>query len=88
MHRRQKLQRLAQQDDLFLDESITTVEDEHTAMAKAEKRRYGEKPSTKLTIRAMKNRRQALPNEQETPHTEFARHSREQPRDSSQTRNK
>ncbi len=30
MHRRQTLQRLAQQDDLFLEESITTAEDERT----------------------------------------------------------
>ncbi len=37
MHRRQALQRLAQQDDLFLEESITTAEDERTAMAKADK---------------------------------------------------
>ncbi len=36
MHRRQTLQRLAQQDDLFLEESITTAEDERTAMAKAD----------------------------------------------------
>jgi len=38
MHCRQTLQRLAQQDNLFLDESITTVEDECTAMAKADKK--------------------------------------------------
>ncbi len=37
MHRRQTLQRLAQQDDNFLEESITTAEDERTGMAKAEK---------------------------------------------------
>jgi hypothetical protein len=37
MHRRQKLQQLAQQDDLFLEESITTAEDERTEMAKADK---------------------------------------------------
>jgi hypothetical protein len=37
MHRRQTLQRLAQQDNLFLEESITTAEDERTAMAKANK---------------------------------------------------
>ena len=37
MHRRQTLQRLAQQDNLFLKESITTAEDERTAMAKADK---------------------------------------------------
>jgi hypothetical protein len=37
MHNRQTLQRLAQQDDLFLKESITTAEDERTAMAKADK---------------------------------------------------
>jgi deoxyribodipyrimidine photolyase len=37
MHRRQTLQQLAQQDDLFLKESITTAEDERTAMAKADK---------------------------------------------------
>jgi hypothetical protein len=36
MHRRQTLQRLAQQDDHFLEESITTAEDERTAMAKAD----------------------------------------------------
>jgi hypothetical protein len=38
MHRRQTLQRLAQQDDHFLEESITTAEDERTAMAKADKK--------------------------------------------------
>ena len=37
MHRRQTLQWLAQQDDHFLEESITTAEDERTAMAKADK---------------------------------------------------
>ncbi len=37
MHRKQTLQRLAQQDNLFLEESITTAEDERTAMAKANK---------------------------------------------------
>ncbi len=37
MHRKQTLQRLAKQDNLFLKESITTAEDEHTAMAKANK---------------------------------------------------
>ena len=37
MHRKQTLQRLAQQDNLFLKESITTAEDERTAMAKADK---------------------------------------------------
>ncbi len=37
MHCRQTLQQLAQQDDLFLKESITTAEDERTAMAKANK---------------------------------------------------
>jgi hypothetical protein len=37
MHRRQTLQRLAQQDNHFLEESITTAEDERTAMAKADK---------------------------------------------------
>jgi hypothetical protein len=37
MHRRQTLQRLAQQDNLFLEESITTAEDERTEMAKADK---------------------------------------------------
>jgi hypothetical protein len=36
MHRRQTLQRLAQQDNHFLEESITTAEDERTAMAKAD----------------------------------------------------
>ena len=36
MHRRQKLQQLAQQDDHFLEESITVAEDEHTATAKAD----------------------------------------------------
>jgi len=36
MHRRQTLQWLAQHDDHFLEESITTAEDEHTAMAKAD----------------------------------------------------
>jgi hypothetical protein len=30
------LQRIAQQDDHFLEESITVAEDEHTAMAKAD----------------------------------------------------
>ncbi len=35
MHRRQTLQRLAQQDDHFLEESITVAEDERTATAKA-----------------------------------------------------
>jgi hypothetical protein len=82
MHRRQTLQRLAQQDDLFLEESITTAEDERTAMAKADKTEYGETPSTKPTIRAMQNRQQALPNSHETLHTEFAQHSREQPHES------
>ncbi len=38
MHRRQTLQQLAQQDDHFLEESITTAEDERTAMAKANKK--------------------------------------------------
>ena len=38
MHHRQTLQRLAQQDDHFLEESITTAEDERTAMAKADKK--------------------------------------------------
>jgi hypothetical protein len=38
MHRRQTLQRLAQQEDHFLEESITTAEDERTAMAKADKK--------------------------------------------------
>ena len=33
IHRRQMLQRLAQQDDHFLEESITAAEDEHTARA-------------------------------------------------------
>ncbi len=37
MHPKKTLQRLAQQDDLFLEESITTAEDERTAMAKADK---------------------------------------------------
>ena len=37
MHRKQTLQRLALQDDHFLKESITTAEDERTAMAKADK---------------------------------------------------
>ena len=36
MHRRQTLQRLAQQDNHFLEESITVAEDEHTATAKAD----------------------------------------------------
>ena len=36
MHRRQMLQRLAQQDDHFLEESITVAEDERTAPAKAD----------------------------------------------------
>ena len=36
MHRRQMLQRLALQDDHFLDESITVAEAERTAMAKAD----------------------------------------------------
>jgi len=35
MHRRQTFQRLAQQDNHFLEESITVAEDEHTATAKA-----------------------------------------------------
>ena len=35
MHRRQTLQWLAQQDDHFLEESITVEEDERTATAKA-----------------------------------------------------
>jgi len=35
MHRRQKFQRLAQQDNDFLEESITVEEDERTAMTKA-----------------------------------------------------
>ena len=38
MHRRHTLQRLAKQDDHFLEESITTEEDERTAMAKADKK--------------------------------------------------
>jgi len=38
MHRRQTLQWLAQQDDYFLEESITTAEDECKAMAKANKK--------------------------------------------------
>ena len=38
MHRKQTLQRLAQQDNLLLKESITTAEDERTAMAKADKK--------------------------------------------------
>ena len=38
MRCRQTLQRLAQQDDHFLEESITTAEDECTAMAKAYKK--------------------------------------------------
>ncbi len=37
MHRRQTLQRLAQQENLFLGENITTAEDERTEMAKADK---------------------------------------------------
>ena len=37
MHHRQTLQQLAQQDDHFLKERITTAEDELTAMAKADK---------------------------------------------------
>jgi hypothetical protein len=37
MHRRQTLQRLAQQDNHFLEENITTGEDERTAMTKANK---------------------------------------------------
>ena len=36
MHRRQTLQRLSQQDNHFLVESITTAEDERTAMAKTD----------------------------------------------------
>ena len=36
MHRRQTLQQLAEQDDHFLEESITVAEDEHTATAKAD----------------------------------------------------
>ena len=36
MHLRQTLQRLAQQDDHFLEESITVAEDERTAPAKAD----------------------------------------------------
>ena len=36
-HRRQTLQRLAQQEDLFLDKCITTAEDERTDMAKRNK---------------------------------------------------
>ena len=82
MHRRQTLQQLAQQDNHFLKESITTAEDERTAMAKPTQQNYGAKPSTELTIRAMQNRRQALPNSHKTLHTEFARHSREQPHES------
>ena len=35
MHRRQTLQQLAEQDDHFLEESITVAEDERTATAKA-----------------------------------------------------
>ena len=38
MHRRQTLQWLAQQEDCFLEESITTAEDERTAMSKADKK--------------------------------------------------
>ncbi len=64
MHRRQTLQRLAQQDDLFLKERITTAEDEHTAMAKANKtdsrqktinqahNKTNTKPTTSITQRA------------------------------------
>ena len=36
MQRRQTLQRLTQQDNHFLEESITVVEDERTATAKAD----------------------------------------------------
>ena len=36
MHARQMLQRLAQQDDHFLKESITLAEDERTSTAKAD----------------------------------------------------
>ena len=36
MHRRQTLQRLALQDNHFLEESIAVAEDERTAMAKAD----------------------------------------------------
>jgi hypothetical protein len=38
MHRRQTLQRLSQQEDHFLEESVTTAEDERTAMAKDNKK--------------------------------------------------
>ena len=67
MHRRQTLQRLAQQDDLFLDESITTAEDERTAMAKADKTEVrrktidiahdqgNEKPTASITQRVKNN---------------------------------
>jgi len=66
MHRRQTLQRLAQQDNHFLEESITTVEDELTAMAKANKKEVRQqtidnahdqsnaKPTASITQRARK----------------------------------
>jgi hypothetical protein len=64
MHRRQTLQRLAQKEDHFLEESITTAEDERTAMAKADKKdvrrqtinnahnRSNAKPTARVTQRA------------------------------------
>jgi hypothetical protein len=58
------LQRLAQQDNHFLEESITTAEDQRTAMAKANKKEIRqqtidnahnqskEKPKASITQRA------------------------------------
>ncbi len=64
MHLRQMLQWLAQQDDHFLEKSITTVEDERTEMVKANKteprqktinkahNNNNTKPTTSITQRA------------------------------------
>ena len=56
MHRRQTLQRLAQQEDHFLEESITTAEDERTAMSKDDK-----KDMQQQTIDNAHNQRKAKP---------------------------
>jgi hypothetical protein len=82
MHRRQTLQRLALQDNHFLNESITVAEDERTALAKADTTEVRQNTINKAHYQSNANQRQASPNLHETQHMEFARNSRGKPRKS------
>jgi hypothetical protein len=82
MHRRQTLQRLALQDDHFLEESITVAEDERTAMAKADTTEVRQNTIDKAHDQSNTKPTAIITQLARNTTYEFAQHSRGQPRNS------